>query len=103
MPGQPYYGVVRLLVPIDWWPPALHFLSGIVPYEVSQALAAPVRWPRSAMSQGLPALTIWARTDAGRALIIVLRPTGPMHWEIIGVRAMISTEVAEFEQWEATR
>lgn len=89
--------------PIDWWPPALHYLHGIEPYEVSQALAATNRWPRHAVSHGVPTLTIWARTRAGRGLIIALRPTGAMRWEIIGVRAMTPDEVAEFDGWEASR
>jgi hypothetical protein len=91
-------------VPYRWLPIALESLRGIEPYEVQQALAAEVRWPRLARSEtGLAVLTVWARTEAGRGLIIAVRPAGPMDWEIIGARAMRRDEVLMFDEWEATR
>lgn len=91
-------------MPYSWLLIALESLRGIEPYEVNQALAAPVRWPRMARSDaGLPVVTIWARTDAGRGLIVVIRPDGPMNWEIVGARAMRADEALTFDEWEATR
>jgi hypothetical protein len=36
-------------------------------------------------------------------LIVVIRPAGPMQWEIVGARAMRANEVLTFDEWEATR
>jgi hypothetical protein len=91
-------------VPYRWLTIALETLRGVEPYEVMQALASPVRWPRLSYSDaGLPVLTIWARTDAGRGLIVVIRPAGPMQWEIVGARPMRADEALTFDEWEATR
>ena len=100
-----YYGCTTLAgVPFRWLPIALESLRGIEPYEVQQALAAPVRWPRLAYSEaGLPVLTIWARTDSGRGLIVAVRRNDPMDWDIIGVREMRRDEVLTFDEWEASR
>jgi hypothetical protein len=45
-------------------------------------------------------LTIWARTQTGRPLIVAVRQTGDWDWLIIGARDMHPTEAAEFARWE---
>jgi hypothetical protein len=91
-------------MPFRWLPIALETMRDIEPFEVHQALASSVRWPRQAYTDaGLPVLTIWSRTKAGRGLIIVVRPVGPLEWEIVGVRAMRRDESLTFEEWEAAR
>jgi hypothetical protein len=85
------------------WPGwALDALRGLEPYEVVQALGA--RWPRPAVgSGGLAVLTIRARTDSGRPLIVAVRRTGDRNWLILGARDMRLRERAEFARWEGTR
>ncbi len=91
-------------MPFRWLPIGLESLRGIEPYEVHQALAAPARWPRLAYSEaGMQVLTIWARTAAGRGLIVAVRRNDPTQWEIIGARAMRRDEMLTFEEWEASR
>lgn len=69
-----------------------------------QALGASRRWPRKAITPaGIRALTIWARTRAGRPLIVAVRQIDGRDWLIIGARGMDAAEVAEFEEWEARR
>jgi len=84
------------------WPGwALDALRGIEPHEVIQALNADRRWPRPATSPaGIAVLTIWARTQTGRPLIVAVRQTGNWDWLIIGARDMHPTEAAEFARWE---
>ena len=52
---------------------------------------------------GLPVLTVWARTRAGRPLIVATVQLARFDQLIIGARDMTTDEVAEFEAWEATR
>jgi hypothetical protein len=42
-------------------------------------------------------MTIWARTDSGRKLIVVVRHAGGFEWWIVGAREMTPTEAGEFE------
>jgi hypothetical protein len=84
-----------------WVGEGLRALRGIEPYEVVQALSASRRLPVAARSGGIPVLTIWARTQAGRPLIVGLRKSGPLDQDIIGAREMTAAELARFEQWEA--
>ena len=46
-------------------------------------------------------LTIWARTAAGRPLIVAMRRTGDWDWLIVGARDMDPAELAGFERWAA--
>lgn len=85
-----------------WVIEGLRALRGIEPYEVMQALSAPRRLPVAARSGGMPVLTIWARTNAGRPLIVALRKSGPLDQDIIGAREMTAAELGRFEQWEMT-
>lgn len=78
--------------------PALH---GIEPYEVKQALSTSRRLLIAARSGGIPVVTIWARTNTGRPLIVALRKSGPLDQDIIGAREMTAAELARFQQWEA--
>lgn len=68
------------------------------------ALDAKRRLPRPARSPaGVPVLTVWARTRAGRPLVVAVRATGPRTWLIIGARDMSMTERAEFARWEGAQ
>lgn len=84
------------------WPQwALDALRGIDPAEVVQALDAKRRLPRPARSAtGVEVLTVWARTRAGRPLVVAVRRTDPWTWLIIGAREMYLQERTEFARWE---
>jgi hypothetical protein len=87
------------------WPEwALAALRDLEAYEVVQALNANRRWPRWATGGpgAVRVLTIWARTERGRPLIVAVYQLSDWDWRIIGARVMQPTEVGEFEQWEAT-
>lgn len=85
----------------EWLAIALEALRGIEPHEVLQALSAERRWPRLAYGPtGQPVLTIWARTSAGRGLIVGVRALSEWQWQIVGARAMQPEELATFEKWE---
>ncbi len=86
----------------EWQGWALDALRGLEPYEVLQALGAERRWPRWAVApNGVRVLTVWARSDAGRPLIVAVRQIDAWDWQIIGARVMDGGNVAEFEEWEA--
>jgi hypothetical protein len=87
------------------WPVwALDALHGIEPYEVVQVLGAVDRWPRRAHGpDGLEVLTIWARTRAGRPLIVAVRQVDGWDWLIVGAREMRLAERREFVRWEEER
>jgi hypothetical protein len=59
--------------------------------------------PRPALgAHGIRLLAIWARTRAGRYLIVVLRATEVSHdWLIVGAMEMTAVQVAEYDRWEA--
>jgi hypothetical protein len=91
-------------VPYEWDDWALAALAGVEPYEVQQLLDAKRRWPRRATSAtGVPVLTVWGRTVAGRPLIVAVYHLGGISWKIIGAREMTGGELIEFSQWEETR
>lgn len=85
----------------EWAGWSLEALRGIEPYEVLQTLGARRRWPRHAVGpSGLPGLTVWARTEAGRPLIVAVRRLDEWRWLIIGARDMHLPEQIEFARWE---
>jgi hypothetical protein len=87
-----------------WLPEGLAALRDIEAYEVEQALSTSKRWPRPTFGrEGQPVLGIWARTNAGRPLIVAMRHEGNLDWLIVGARDMRPDERTEFEQWEAQR
>jgi hypothetical protein len=91
-------------VPYEWDDWALAALAGVEPYEVQQLLDAKRRWPRRATSAtGVPVLTVWGRTAAGRPLIVAVYHVAGITWKIIGARAMTDGELIEFSRWEETR
>jgi hypothetical protein len=88
----------------EWVAKALDALRGIEPHEVMQALGSTARWPRLARtSMGQPVLTVWARTHAGRPLIVAVRPIDEWSWQILGAREMRAAELGMFEKWEASQ
>lgn len=84
------------------WPGwALDGLFGIEPGEVVEALDADRRWPRRATGPGgVEVLTVWARTRAGRPLVVAIRRHGEWDWLIIGARDLRPAEAAELARWE---
>lgn len=85
-----------------WLEITLAQLRGIEPYEVLQALSGR-RYPVPGHSpEGVRVLTIWARTTAGRPLVVALRkvPDSQRDWWIVGAREMSESERALFERWE---
>jgi hypothetical protein len=94
-----YTGAVGYL----WLEITLATLRGLEPYEVLQALGSRRRYPVPGQSeQGVRVLTIWARTRAGRPLVVALRRVLASQWDwwIVGARDMDESELALFEQWE---
>ncbi|QIS24763.1 hypothetical protein F6W96_40000 [Nocardia terpenica] len=79
--------------------------AGVETWEVMEVLYSPRRWPRSATTpDGTQALTVWGRTDDGRALIVVLRRLrADSRWQILMAAPMRPHQLAEFTAWEATR
>ena len=89
-------------MPYRWWPATLAALNGVEPLEALEALNADRRLPRAGAALGLQILSVWARTKAGRPLIVVLRHEGGRDWLIVGAVGMSADQLAEFEAWEAT-
>lgn len=86
-----------------WLEITLAALRGLEPYEVLQALGNSRRYPVPGRSeQGIRVLTIWARTSAGRPLLVALRrvPDSQRDWWIVGAPDLDESELALFEQWE---
>ena len=76
----------------------------IEPYEVQQVLQYARRWPRPGHTERGAALTIWGRTRAGRALLVVLwAQQGSLDNYIVGARELSAGEEAELQNWEASR
>lgn len=97
-----YSGVVAF----EWAPGALEWLAkqGIEPYEVLQVLTDTKRWPRQGQIGPGAVLTIWGRTQAGRALLVALWPEqGSLDAHITAARELTADEEAELQRWEATR
>jgi hypothetical protein len=92
-------------VKFEWIPEAFRQLCGLEPAEVHEALSSRYRWPRSARDTvlGLQVLTIWARTGAGRPLVVAVRQRSGWEWECVGARIMSPPELADFESWERER
>ena len=92
-------------MPYEWEEWGLRALIGIEPYEVRQVLDSKVRWPRPGVDPltGLPVLTIWGRTNAGRPLIVGVHHVSGFTWKIIGAREMTGDELTQFARWEETR
>jgi hypothetical protein len=78
-------------------------LHDIETYEVLQALAAHRRLPAPAVGASPQVLGIYARTSAGRPLVVTIRHRHGFDWWILGARDMTDDERAAFERWEATR
>ena len=87
----------------EWLHDAYRQLDGIEPREVHSALASERRWPGTAQDNqlGLRVLTIWARTETGRPLVIATRRRSDWDWQCLGARDMKPAEVDQFEAWEA--
>lgn len=95
------HAVYAARVGYEWLPGVMAVLRGVEPYEVMQALMARQRWPRPVIGPGGVALvTVWARTRAGRPLIIVIRRSAGFDWWIVGSREMNAAEAAEYKRWE---
>jgi hypothetical protein len=89
-----------------WLQMALAALRGIEPHEVLQALSAKRRLPAPGLSpEGIRVLTIRARTNTGRPLVVVVRrmPAARIDWWIVGAREMTTAALSAFEQWEASQ
>jgi hypothetical protein len=101
-PSAPYDNRRTLAgVGYEWLDIALERLLGIEPHEAQQVLAAKRRLPVPGIStEGIPVLAIWARTNTGRALSVVVRRVGNFDFLIIGASDLDSVELAAFEQWE---
>jgi len=93
-------------MPYEWLSTALAVVvaRGIEPHEVIQVLAGSRRWVRPAHSpEGLVLRSIWGRTAAGRALIVVVRPVDGFTARIVGAREMSAEEKEAFQTWETNR
>jgi hypothetical protein len=90
-------------VPYHWLAATLAALHGIEPHEVLQALAAQRRLPAPAVGFGPQVLGIFARSSAGRPLVVTVRHSDGFDWWILGARDMTDDELAAFEAWEATQ
>ncbi|MDT5034733.1 MAG: hypothetical protein QOC94_4904 [Actinoplanes sp.] len=93
-------------VAFRWASGVLDWLAerGIEPYEVQQILQYGKRWPRRGNTAQGAVLTIWGRTLAGRALLVVLWPEqGSLDNYITGARELAAGEEAELQRWEASR
>jgi hypothetical protein len=86
-----------------WLAITLAQLRDVEPYEVLQVLNSRRRYPVPGQSsEGVRILTIWARTRAGRPLVVGLRKVSDTQrdWWIVGARDISESEHALFEQWE---
>jgi hypothetical protein len=93
-------------VAFRWASGVLDWLAerGIEPYEVQQVLQYGKRWPRQGHTAQGAVLTIWGRTRAGRALLVVLWPErDSLDKYIAGARELDAGEEAELQSWEAGR
>lgn len=89
-------------VPYQWLAATLAALHGIEPYEVIQALSAQRRRPAPAIGGRIGVLGIYARTKAGRPLLVIVRHNQGFDWWILGARDMTDDELAVFEAWEGS-
>lgn len=90
----------------EWWFGSRALLDevGIERWEVMEVLFSPRRWSRPATSrEGLAVLTVWGRTDEGRALLVLLRWLRVVgRWQILFAAPMTSMQLAEYTAWEVT-
>jgi hypothetical protein len=76
-------------------------VPGIAPAEVLQALRAAHRLPVPGTAAGVRVLAIFARTDTGRPLVVVVRPDRDgLDHVIIGAREPTGDELAMLRRWE---
>ncbi|MFD0000183.1 hypothetical protein [Nocardia sp. NPDC127526] len=89
----------------EWWIGSDHYLkwSDVAAWEVMEVLYSPHRWPRAATTRdGLPVLTVWGRTEEGRAIVVILRPLRSSEkWQILMAVPMEPRQLEEFTAWEA--
>ncbi|MEC3918235.1 hypothetical protein [Nocardia sp. CDC160] len=94
-------------MPYEWlpWLAARLTQAGLTHAEIIEALDSQRRWPRMSTSKdGLRVLQVWARTKAGKPIIIALRAMGGLNWQIIGAKPMTNPQdIADFEEWESQR
>ena len=76
-------------------------LGGVEPFEVLQVLGAVRRLPVPAVGSGPKVLGVFARTSAGRPLVVTVRRGDGFDWWILGAREMTDEERATFQAWEA--
>lgn len=89
-------------VSYEWFMAAL--LVSVTKAEAIEVLFSEGRrWPRPFSTvSGVQGLSIWGRTDSGRAVIVHLRPLGGTDFQIVGAAAMTDSQLAEFTEWEET-
>lgn len=92
-------------MPYEWALGALERLpEGIEPYEVMQVLGSDrPRFPVPSLPGGPRMLSIWGRTDEGRALMVICRWHGGFKHDIAFARDLSESERQMFEKWEETR
>lgn len=82
-------------------PGLVALLAGVEPYEVMQALLAPHRMLMPVEGpRGLTYLAVYARTNAGTPVLVVLRKDRGHDSTIVAARRMTPADIALFEQWE---
>ncbi|NKY87945.1 hypothetical protein [Nocardia veterana] len=98
-----------------WWIGIHSFLARaeVAPWEVMEVLYSSRRWARPARTrEGLPVTTVWGRTEAGRPLVVMLRPlpspprvpaAATDTWEILMAAQMRPHQLEEYTAWEANR
>jgi hypothetical protein len=95
-------------VTYEWWIGSGRFFerAGVRRWEVMDVLYSSHRWPRAVTTpEGLPALTVWGRTDEGRPLVVLLRRLHPDldTWQILLAAEMRPHQLTEYTAWEAER
>jgi hypothetical protein len=95
-------------VDYEWWAGADRYLerAGISKLEAVEILHSANRVPiPTTTDHGLPALSVWGRTDEGRPLIVLLRPlhTPVGRWQILLAIPMGPEQLAEYTHWEEQR
>jgi hypothetical protein len=82
-------------------PGLMAILRDVEPYEALQVLNNPRRMPVPVHGpRGLTYLAIYARTNAGKPVVVVIRHLGGHDAMIVAARRMTPADIALFEQWE---